>query len=55
MAAYSSIIVWRIPWSEEPGGQQFTGPQSRTRLKRVAQHTHFSIHMPLSLFRCAPS
>ena len=23
---------WRIPWTEEPGGLQSRGPQSRTRL-----------------------
>ena len=27
MAAYSSILAWRIPWMEEPGGLQFMGPQ----------------------------
>ena len=26
MAIYSSILVWRIPWTEEPGGQ-FMGLQ----------------------------
>ena len=25
MATHSSIIAWRIPWTEEPGGLQFTG------------------------------
>ena len=24
---YSSILAWRIPWIEEPGGLQFTGSQ----------------------------
>ena len=24
MAAHSSILPWRIPWPEEPGGLQFT-------------------------------
>ena len=24
-AIYSSILAWRIPWTEEPGGLQFTG------------------------------
>ena len=24
MAAYSSILAWRIPWMEEPGGLQST-------------------------------
>ena len=25
MAAHSSILAWRIPWTEEPGGLQPTG------------------------------
>ena len=24
---HSSILAWRIPWTEEPGGQQSTGSQ----------------------------
>ena len=27
MAAYSSILVWRIPWTEEPHGLQSMGLQ----------------------------
>ena len=27
MTTHSSILVWRIPWTEEPGGQQSTGSQ----------------------------
>ena len=27
MATHSSILVWRIPWTEEPGGLQTMGPQ----------------------------
>ena len=23
MATHSSILAWRIPWTEEPGGLQF--------------------------------
>ena len=25
MAAHSSILAWRIPWTEEPGGLQSIG------------------------------
>ena len=25
MATHSSILVWKIPWTEEPGGLQSTG------------------------------
>ena len=27
MATYCSILAWRIPWTEEPGGLQSTGLQ----------------------------
>ena len=27
MAAHSSILAWRIPWTEEPGGLQSMGSQ----------------------------
>ena len=33
MATHSSILDWRIPWTEEPGGLQSMGLQSRTWLK----------------------
>ena len=27
MAIHFSILAWRIPWAEEPGGLQFIGSQ----------------------------
>ena len=27
MAIYSSVLAWKIPWTEEPGGLQSTGSQ----------------------------
>jgi len=33
MATYSSILAWRIPWTEKPGGLQSKG------LERVRQAT----------------
>ena len=35
MAIHSSILAWRIPWTEKPGGLQSVGLQSGTR-----RHTH---------------
>ena len=32
MATHSSILAWRIPWTEEPGGLQSMESQSQTRL-----------------------
>ena len=31
MASHSSILAWRIPWTEEPDGLQFMGFQSVER------------------------
>ena len=34
MATHSSILAWRIPWAEEPGGLQSIGShKSQIRLK----------------------
>ena len=30
MATHSSILAWRIPWTEEPGGLHSIGSQSQT-------------------------
>ena len=30
IATHSSIRVWKIPWTEEPGGLQSMGLQSQT-------------------------
>ena len=39
MATHSSILAWRIPWTEEPGGLQSMGSQSQTWLSD--KHSHF--------------
>ena len=39
MATHSSILTWRSPWTEEPGGLQSKGLQSQTRLKWLSKHT----------------
>ena len=33
MAAHPSILAWRIPWTDEPGGLPSMGSQSQTRLR----------------------
>ena len=41
MAAHPSILVRRIPWTEEPGGLQFRGSQELDTTERlsIAQHS----------------
>ena len=36
METHSSILAWRIPWTEEPGGLQSMGLQSQTQLKQLS-------------------
>ena len=46
MATHSSILAWRIPWTEEPGGLWSIGSQTasvRQRLKLL--HAHAFIYM----------
>ena len=40
MATHCGILLWEIPWTEEPGGLQSMGLQSWTRLKRLNKHKH---------------
>ena len=39
MATHSSILAWRILWTEEPGELQSIGSQSWTRLKQLCTHS----------------
>ena len=51
MATYSSILAWKIPWTEEPGGPEVHGvTKSRTRRSTHAHVFRPFIHpsIPLS-------
>ena len=39
MATHSRILAWKIPWTEEPGGQLFMGSQ---RVRHDSTHPRFS-------------
>ena len=42
MATCSGILVWEIPWTEEPGGLQSMGSQ-RVGHDRATEHTHHNL------------
>ena len=42
MATHSSILAWRIPWTEESGSLQSTGSQSDTN-ERLSLLLHFQV------------
>ena len=40
MATHCSILAWRIPWTEEPGGLQSMGSQELDMTWRPKHHRH---------------
>ena len=44
MATHSSILAWRIPWTEELGGLQSTGHKESDTTERL--HFHFLSALP---------
>ena len=41
MATHSSVLAWRIPWTEEPGRLQSVGWQESDTTEQLStQHTH---------------
>jgi len=49
MATHSSILAWRIPWTEDPGGLQSTGSQ------RVGQDTTERLTLSLPFHSSPPT
>ena len=42
MTIHSSILAWRIPWTEEPGGLPCGGKDSD--MTKVIEHAHIEQH-----------
>ena len=38
IAIHSSILSWKIPWTEEPGGLQSMGPQESDMNEKLNHH-----------------
>ena len=43
MEIHSSMVAWKISWTEEPGGLQSVGSQSRSRLKQLSTAQHIDM------------
>ena len=50
MATHSSILTWRIPWTEEPGGLQSMGLQ-RVGHNSVTKYTHRDTYQATYLYK----
>ena len=46
-----SIVAWRIPWTEEPGGLWSIALQSQTRLKQLSTYAHTKCKIYRQLIR----
>ena len=45
MATHSSILAWRIPWTEELGGLQSMGHKESDTTERLHFHFHSAIRI----------
>ena len=58
MAAHSSILAWRTPWTEKPGGIQSMGSQRVRHDRSDLAHTHseFAVffHSPSPPYHACP-
>ena len=45
MATHSTILAWRIPWTEEPDELQSVESQSRTWLKWLGRHSRIYVYV----------
>ena len=51
MATHSSILAWRIPWTEELGGLQSTGGKEPDTIEQLHSHFHFTFSNRIQIAR----
>ena len=52
MATHSSILAWKISWTEEPGRLQFMGPQRMRHDSAAKQTVHISLSKVPPIYVC---
>ena len=55
MATHFSILAWRIPWTEEPGGLQSMGSKSQTRLSDFTLYIYAAAAAPAKSLQSCPT
>ena len=53
MATHSSIIVWKVPWTEECGGLQSQGHKELDATDHT-QHILIMLNLPIHEHWCVP-
>ena len=51
MAAHSSILAWKIPWTEEPGGLSPWGYKEFDMAERLSRHTLVPSRCSINIWR----
>ena len=54
MATHFSILAWRIPWTEEPGGLQSMGHKESDNAKRLTHSLSEGQDLEIQNLRLAP-
>ena len=53
MATHSSLLAWKIPWTEEPGRLQAIGSQRTGHdLAHTHTHTHTCVYTCIHVYAC---
>ena len=52
MATHSSILAWRVPWKEEPGGPQSMGSQRVRHNQETNTLVNYVVHPESNLWLC---
>ena len=52
VATHASILAWKIPWTEAPGGAQSMGSQSRTCLSMHRHIMHDDLILSSFIYIC---
>ena len=47
MATHSSILAWKIPWTEGPGGLSYVGSQESDTSEHTCTHGQFLLYSSL--------
>ena len=57
ITGYCSILIWKIPWTEEPNGLQSTVSKSRTQLNVSIHGNSLQIYSSMNIMHkfCVPS
>ena len=52
MVTHSSILAWKIPWTEESGGLQSMGPKELDKTEHLTKYIYIYTHTHTHIYIC---